>query len=50
MLHDVVVFGGTIKKELHGVPISMHTCGSVSIIMVLSFAALQAAGAPLLVL
>ena len=35
------------KKRFAWVPISMHTCGSVSIIMVLGLAALQVAGAPL---
>ena len=39
----------TIKKELHGLLYSMHTFGSVSLIIILRLEALRAAGAPLLV-
>ena len=35
------------KKRVAWVPISIHTCGSVSIIMELRLAVLRAAGAPL---
>ena len=36
------------KKRVAWVPVSMHTCGPVSIIMELHLAALGAASAPLL--
>ena len=35
------------RKRVAWVPISMHTCGPVSIVMVLRLAALRAAGDPL---
>ena len=35
------------KKRVAWVPIFMHTCGSVSIIIVLRLAVLRAAGGPL---
>ena len=37
-----------IKKESHGLSISMHVCGSVPIIMVLRLTTFRAAEAPLL--
>ena len=39
----------TIKKELHGFLYSMHTFGSVSLIIILRSAALRDVGAPLLI-